>query len=106
LQDRLVKELRLRNISDTDAANRFVPAFIADYNPRFGREPASRHDAHRPLRDHDELHEILRWKEERKLTQNLTVHYNRTLYIVEDTPASRALRGRRVEVHETEDRHR
>jgi hypothetical protein len=30
LQDRLVKELRLRGISDVEAANVFAPEFIAD----------------------------------------------------------------------------
>jgi hypothetical protein len=103
LQDRLVKELRLRDITGIEAANRFVPSFIADYDQRFGREPASRHDAHRPLRGHHDLSRVFRWKEQRKLTQNLTVHYNRVLYLVDDSPASRALRGKRVEVHEMAD---
>ena len=49
LQDRLVKELRLRAIGDIDAANAFAPAFLADYNRRFARAPHSEHDAHRPL---------------------------------------------------------
>ena len=39
LQDRLVKELRLREISDVEAANGFAPEFIADYNRRFARVP-------------------------------------------------------------------
>ena len=49
LQDRLVKELRLREINDVEAANAFAPEFIADYNRRFARTPRSEHDAHRPL---------------------------------------------------------
>jgi len=43
-----VKELRLREISELDAANAFAPEFIADYNRRFARAPRSEHDAHRP----------------------------------------------------------
>lgn len=103
LQDRLVKELRLRNISSIEAANRFTPRFVADYNRRFAREPASAHDAHRPLRPSEDLAEIFRWKETRKLSQNLTVHYNRTLYVLEGAPQALALRGQLVEVHELED---
>jgi hypothetical protein len=38
LQDRLVKELRLREISDVKAATAFAPEFIADYNRRFARD--------------------------------------------------------------------
>jgi len=41
LQDRLVKELRLRSISTPEAGNAFLPLFRADYNRRFGREPLS-----------------------------------------------------------------
>jgi hypothetical protein len=33
-----------------DAANAFLPAFIDDYNRRFGKLPRDRHDAHRPVR--------------------------------------------------------
>jgi hypothetical protein len=40
LQDRLVKELRLAGISTIDAANAFLPAFIAHYNARFSKPPA------------------------------------------------------------------
>ena len=39
LQDRLVKELRLRGISTIAAANAYAPAFIAAYNARFGKPP-------------------------------------------------------------------
>jgi len=40
LQDRLVSELRLRGICTPEAANAFLPAFLADLNPRFARAPA------------------------------------------------------------------
>jgi hypothetical protein len=48
LQDRLVKEMRLAGISTTEAANAFLPGFIADYNERFGKAPLDLLDAHRP----------------------------------------------------------
>ncbi|MFM0351806.1 transposase, partial [Paraburkholderia sp. RL17-347-BIC-D] len=48
LQDRLVKELRLREISTKEAANAYAPHFIADFNGRFGKMPRSTFDAHRP----------------------------------------------------------
>jgi hypothetical protein len=37
LQDRLVKELRLRGISTMEDANAYLPEFAQDYNRRFGR---------------------------------------------------------------------
>lgn len=103
LQDRLVKELRLRAIASIEDANRFGPTFMADYNRRFAREAASANDAHRPLRPDDDLPVVLRWKEKRKLTTNLTLHYRRVLYVVDASPAALSARGKLVEVHELED---
>src|SRR5437764_5264440 len=37
LQDRLVKEMRLAGIASIEAANVWLPSFIASYNARFGR---------------------------------------------------------------------
>ena len=41
LQDRLVSELRLRRITSVAAAEAYLPAFIADFNRRFGKPPAA-----------------------------------------------------------------
>jgi hypothetical protein len=41
LQDRLVKELRLRGISTIADGNAFLLEFMDDYNRRFGRVPRS-----------------------------------------------------------------
>jgi hypothetical protein len=103
LQDRLVKELRLAGINNRDDANRFAPTFQDDFNRRFARAPTNPHDAHRPLRDDEDLDEVFRWKEERTLTQNLAVHYKGHLYIVEESPEALKLRRRVVQVHELED---
>ena len=51
LQDRLVKELRLRDLSAPEVANAYLPEFVVSYNERFAREPQSNHDAHRPVRE-------------------------------------------------------
>jgi len=48
LQDRLVSELRLRSIASLEAANAFLPAFIADHNRRFAQPPATPTAAWRP----------------------------------------------------------
>jgi hypothetical protein len=72
LQDRLVKEMRLAGIASIEAANAWLPAFVASYNARFGREPTNTKDLHRKLRAADNLSEILAWREERTVTHNLT----------------------------------
>ncbi|XUW93146.1 ISNCY family transposase (plasmid) [Burkholderia sp. M6-3] len=103
LQDRLVKELRLRDISTIDAANAYAPAFIASYNARFAKPPRSAFDAHRPLRDDEDLDALLTWRELRRVTKALTVQYDRVLYLLEDTVANRRLIHRYIEVWEYPD---
>src|ERR1019366_3152025 len=75
LQDRLVKELRLAGVSDIDAANAFLPTFMAQHNARFARTPANDKDLHRPLAPRDDLTETFTWRETRKVNQALTLHY-------------------------------
>ena len=103
LQDRLVKELRLREISDVEAANAFAPEFIADYNRRFARAPRSEHDAHRPLQRSDDLARVFSWQETRLVSKSLTVHYKRVLYLLDPTDAARTARGKRIGIEERED---
>jgi hypothetical protein len=103
LQDRLVKELRLRKISTIKAGNAYLMTFRADYNRRFGKPPKSEHDAHRPLRPSDDLDEIFTWQEERKITGDLVVHYKRGMYLLEQTPEALKLRRKLVQVYERED---
>lgn len=53
LQDRLVKELRLRGISTREAANAFAGEFMVDYNRHFAKLLRHDFDVNRPL-DNDE----------------------------------------------------
>lgn len=76
LQDRLVKEMRLRNISNIEEANRFMPEFMRDYNNRFAKPPFLPGDAHRPLQPYDSLKESLCFKQERTVSQNLTIQHD------------------------------
>jgi hypothetical protein len=98
LQDRLVKELRLQQISSIEAANAFMPAFMDEYNAHFAKEPHNDHNAHRAIRADEDLELIFSWRELRKLTQNLTLHYERKLYLLSDTPETRQLIGKYLDV--------
>lgn len=102
LQDRLVKELRLRSISSAAEANAYLPEFIRDYNRRFAVAPRSAEDAHRPLAAGEDLSRILSWRETRVLSKNLTLSYDGRIYQVETNRAAYTMRGARVEVRETE----
>src|SRR5271156_4838168 len=98
LQDRMVKELRLAGVSSMAAANAWLPGFITAYNTRFGRDPANAKDLHRPLMQTDDLDEILAWREERTVTRNLTLHYDRMMLLLDPTPLARGLVRKKVEV--------
>jgi transposase len=103
LQDRLVKELRLEGISSVEAANVFMPGFIEAYNARFAKTPRDPHDAHRALRPDEVLDLIFSWRELRKVTKALTLHYERKLFLLEDTPENRRLIGKYLEIFQFPD---
>lgn len=91
LQDRLVKELRLRNISTPETGNAFLPEFQADFNRRFAVSPRSTHDAHRRLRPADNLDLILTHQKTGVLSKNLTVQYNKLIYQIQTKRPTYAL---------------
>jgi hypothetical protein len=103
LQDRLVKELRLLGISTIEAANAFMPKFIAQYNRQFAKSPRGSHDTHRPIRKDEDLDSIFAWREQRRLTQNLALHYERKMYLLIDIPAHRRLIGKYLDVYQFPD---
>jgi hypothetical protein len=98
LKDRLVKELRLAGISTVEAANAWLPEFVEAYNKRFGRAPANAKNSHRPLTEAEDLDETLAWREERMVTRNLTLRYDRMMLLLDPTPFARGLAGKKVEV--------
>jgi hypothetical protein len=103
LQDRLVKELRLAGASTLAAGNALLPAFMADYNARFGKPPANKKDLHRPLRAGDDLDDAFAWKEERTLSQALTLQYDKVLFILEPSEQAKSAIGKRVTVFDYPD---
>lgn len=98
LQDRLVKEMRLRGISSMEEGNAFLPEFIQDFNNRFAVEPLSPQDAHRPLSPYENLDLILSWQESRSLSKNLTFQFQKTVYQIKTTRPTYALRKATVMV--------
>ncbi len=91
LQDRLVKEMRLRGINDMQQGNDYLPEFIADFNARFAVQPRSSLDAHRPVLDHQDLDHILAWQEPRTISKNLTVQFKNVVYQIHTDRPSYAL---------------
>ncbi len=105
LQDRLVKELRLRGISTQQEANAFAPHFICDINARFAKPPRSDFNAHRGIRSDENLDHIFTWRELRKVSCNLTLQYDKILYLLPDNPEMRSLIRKYLEIVEYPDGH-
>lgn len=80
LQDRLIKEMRLREIRTIEEANRYLSLFIEEYNQKFGKEPRHAEDAHRPLREYDDLERIFARRFSRRVSKDLSFHYEGTFY--------------------------
>lgn len=98
LQDRLVKEMRLRGISSMEAGNAYLPEFMVDFNRRFAVSPRSGHDAHRPLTAKENLDRILTWQETRNLSKNLTVQFDKVVYQIQTLRPTYALRNATVTI--------
>jgi len=101
LQDRLVKELRLRNISNLETANMYLPEFIDDYNSRFAVVPKSPVDAHRSVvHNESELTLILSFQYERVLSKNLELSFKNVIYQIQTVGQGYGLRYAKVAVCE------
>lgn len=98
LQNRLIKELRLRNISAMTEANDYLPSFIEQYNRKFAVPAASAHDAHRPSPATEQLDRILCTWHQRTVSKNLTVTFDNRVYQILAPDQVRRLRHARVNV--------
>ena len=100
LQDRLVKEFRLRNISTIEEANAYLPKYINKHNQKYGISPKKNEDMHKKA-SKEEIEKALRYKDERILSKNLEICYcNRILQIQTERP-SYAMRRAKVYVTES-----
>ena len=98
LQDRLVSELRLRRIATLEAANAYLPTFLADFNRRFTCPPEDPTAVwRRPPRDLDRL---LSCRYSRRVAHDNTVRLGPRWVQIPRGPAGRSYAGCRVELRE------
>lgn len=84
LQDRLVKEMRLRGIGSLEEANLFLEEYWPAFNRRFAVDSKAKGDLHRPVPRGLKLGDVLCIQGKRALRNDFTVAYHRRLYQVED----------------------
>lgn len=100
LQDRLVKELRLADISDMEAGNAYLQGFKDRYNAQFAKAPAKPDNLHRALNvEPDRLDEVLCWRENRYVGKQLTFSYDRKRIMLEESDVTRGLVGKYVDTY-------
>lgn len=100
LQDRLVKEMRLDGVTGRTAGNDWLPGYIQRHNQQFARTPARPDNLHRAVTESpDRLADILCWRDERYVGQQLTFSYERKRIMLEESEVSRGLVGKYVDTY-------
>ena len=106
LQDRLVKELRLRNISSIEAANEFLKEYKYELSDKFAVKSKSPVNAHRPLsKTKNELDIIFSIQAERTVSKNLEIRYENTIYKIESDTMNLTMKGAKVTICKQFDGH-
>jgi len=92
LQDRLVKEMRLANITTVEEASTFLKEkFIPWFNKKYSVEPASPSDLHQPLteKERKDLPSIFSRQEKRIVQNDFTFSFQNQWYqLTENQPAT------------------
>lgn len=91
LQDRLIKEMRVRGIRSLEEANRFLEEeFIPFWNERFTVEPTVAVDAHRPLPEGIDLLRLFAETDTRVIANDFTFRYKNQWFQIEKAQADAA----------------
>jgi hypothetical protein len=99
LQDRLVKEMRLRGIETLEQANHYLEStFLPWWQQRFARLARDPRDAHRRLERAHQLEQILSIREKRLMSPDHTVSWQGQHWGLRRDQVCAGLRGARVEI--------
>jgi hypothetical protein len=97
LQDRLLKEMRVRAIATLEAANRFLETdFIPFWNARFTIDPMDPVDAHRPLAEAVDLLRLFAETDERVVREEFTFPFHNQHYQIHEHEAEPSMPGTTV----------
>lgn len=83
-QDRLIKKLRRKNIARYEVANQFLEeSYLPEHNRRYSRAAASAEDFHRAKPSMRKLDEVFCLEQERTISNDWVVRYDRRLLQIE-----------------------
>jgi transposase len=100
LQDRLVKEMRLKGINTVEEGNKYLPEFIELFNRKFAVVPKSPANMHRPLLPVHNLNDILCLKYTRIMSKQLSISYGNRIYQIQTERPAYAMRNAPVTLQE------
>ena len=82
-QDRVIKEMRLAQVTTREAANQFLEQYLPRYNRRFSRVPQSPVNLHRPAPPWAVLTRILTLRATHPLRHDNTLRHATKLYLLD-----------------------
>lgn len=97
LQDRLVKEMRLRGIKTKDEANEFLEEYLPRYNERFRVCPANEANAHVRLPIDFDIDRYLCIKTGRTMRNDNTIALDGRLYQIEEQSGKKVIVEERLD---------
>jgi hypothetical protein len=103
LQDRLVKEMRLRDIDDRDAANVYVKKeYLPEHNARFAVDAREAGDAHREVTDkmRARLPSIFSVQSTRRVNNDFTIQFKNRWLQLDALQETTVYRGESVTIEE------
>lgn len=103
LQDRMVKEMRLRDVKECDEANLYIyEKYIPDHDRRFSVPAKNPNDVHRPLTDDlkKRLPSIFSIQSKRKVNNDYTIQFKTHWFQLEDTQKTTVYKRDEVIVEE------
>jgi hypothetical protein len=103
LQDRLVKELRLQNISDIETANQFLlEKYIPNFNQKFSVVPTKETDLHKPLTENEKenLAKIFSIQSKRQVKNDFTVQFKNQWYQLKEIQPTTVYRRDEILIEE------
>jgi hypothetical protein len=102
LQDRLVKEMRLVNVTNIEEGNAFLEKeFLKELNRKGMRVAALETDLHRKIPEGIKLEDVLSWEEDRHVGEDWTVQWERKWLQLTKENRVLNLAGKKVRVRQT-----
>jgi len=101
LQDRLVKELRLRNIGNITKANEYLKEeFLPKYNKQFSLPAKEQGDLHTALNSSEDLNKIFTVRSERLVNNDFTIRFKSQWFQLDKTQSKTILQKSKVTIEE------